>query len=418
MNQLSKSQVKERVPFSIMSKPAGSKCNIDCKYCYYLEKEKLFPSEKKFKMNDKILEQYIKQQIEASCIAGMKEVPFAWQGGEPTLLGIDYFKRIIALQKKYAPKGVDVTNAIQTNGILLNRDWGLFLKEYNFLVGISIDGPKELHDRYRVYRAGTPTFDSVIKGLDILQNEEVDFNVLTTVHHANTTKGAEVYKFLKSLGVKFIQFIPIVERVGHNGLAKAPQIENGDQLKEWSVRPLAYGKFLCDVFDVWFKKDIGEIFVQFFDVQVGLWLGKGSSLCVFSETCGNALAIEHDGSLFSCDHYVYPEYKLGNILDQPLKNLVWNSRQTEFGQEKKSKLTSQCQKCKFRFACNGGCPKHRFAKSKAGEEGHNYFCESYLRFFMHAGDRLKKMAEAVASGQPASIVAQRRVKSQLGGRHG
>jgi uncharacterized protein len=396
-------------PFHIITKPIGPRCNIDCKYCYYLEKEKLFPTEKKFRMAPDVLEAYVRQTIEASLEAGMPEIHFAWQGGEPTMLGVAYFEQIVALQKQYAPDGVPVTNAFQTNGILLDDDWGHFLKDNEFLVGISIDGPRKIHDRYRVDRAGRPTFDAVMRGLEVLQRHEVAHNALTVVQRANGIKGKEVYKFLKELGFEFIQFIPIAERSSGDALAGAPQVDMdpGNTVTSWSVSPCAYGKFLCDVFDRWFRYDIGEVFVQFFDVQLGLWMGRGSSLCIFGETCGKGLALEHDGSLYTCDHYVYPEYRLGNLMEIPLREMLWTDRQSEFGREKASKLTSQCKSCTFRFACNGGCPKHRFATARDGETGHNYFCESYTMFFRHAGDRLRKMAQVVASGRPASEAARK-----------
>ena len=402
--------------FNIMSKPIGPRCNIDCTYCYYLEKEKLFPEEKKFRMTPEILEDHIRQTIEASVEAGMRQVPFAWQGGEPTMLGVEFFREVVDLQRKIAPADIVVTNSLQTNGMLLDDTWGSFLKEAGFLVGISIDGPRKIHDKYRVDRAGRPTFDSVMRGLEVLQRCEVDHNVLTTVNRANGGKGREVYRFLKGLGVQFMQFIPIAERAGADGLAGAPQVDMdpANMVTPWSVSPRVYGKFLCDVFDRWFARDIGEIFVQFFDVQVGLWLGHRSPLCVFAETCGNALALEHDGSLYSCDHYVYSEYKLGNIAETPMRQMIWSDRQRKFGRDKAETLTSQCRACRFRFACNGDCPKHRFARSKDGEEGHSYFCESYTMFFQHAGARLQDMAQMIAIGRPAAEAAKGRHRA--GGR--
>lgn len=393
-----------------MTKPIGPRCNIDCTYCYYLEKEKLYPSEKKFRMSDVVLETYIRQLIETSVEAGMREVPFAWQGGEPTMLGVDYFRKIVELQNKYKPPGIAISNAFQTNGTLLDDNWGAFLRDNQFLVGISVDGPKRLHDRYRIDRAGRPTFDAVMRGLDVLQRFEVEHNALCTVHRANGGKGKEVYTFLKGLGIEYLQFIPIAERNGTDGLASAPQVDMdpGNSITEWSVSPRAYGKFLCDIFDTWFRKDIGKVSVQYFDVQLGLWLDGRSSLCIFSETCGNGLALEHDGSLYSCDHYVYPEYRLGGILDTPLRDMLWTDRQANFGLDKREGLTAQCQSCSFRFACNGGCPKHRFATARNGEAGHNYFCESYMMFFQHAGKRMQEMARLVAQGLPAAQAASRK----------
>ncbi|MFV2035339.1 MAG: anaerobic sulfatase maturase [Halocynthiibacter sp.] len=395
-------------PFHIMSKPIGPRCNIACEYCYYLEKEKLYPAEKKFRMAPDTLESYISQLIETSREAGMAEAPFTWQGGEPTILGVDYFRRILALQKKYASQGIQITNSLQSNGILLNDEWGQFLKENGFLVGISIDGPKKVHDRYRLDRAGRPTFDAVMRGLEVLQRHGVEHNVLTVVQRANAGKGKEIYKFLKGLGIEYMQFIPIVERAQNGALAGAPQVDMDpdNAVTSWSVRPRAYGKFLTDLFDIWFRHDIGRIFVQFFDTQLGMWMGRGSSLCVFAENCGAGLAVEHDGSLYSCDHYVYPKYRLGNLTETPLRELVWSQKQREFGRDKTNGLTAQCKACSFRFACNGGCPKHRFAKAKDGEDGHNYFCESYTMFFRHAGLRMQRMARLVSLGRPASEAAQ------------
>ncbi|PRY23583.1 uncharacterized protein CLV78_10473 [Aliiruegeria haliotis] len=398
-------------PFSIMTKPIGPRCNIDCTYCYYLEKEKLFPSEKKFRMSDEVLETYILQLIEASVEAGMPEVLFAWQGGEPTMLGVGYFQKIVELQKKHAPPGVRISNSLQTNGMLLDDSWGTFLAENGFLVGLSIDGPKKIHNRYRIDRAGRPTFDAVMRGLEVLQRHGVDHNALTTVHRANSGKGKEIYRFLKGVGFDYLQFIPIVERSARegDGLASAPQVDMdpGNSVTDWSVSPRAYGKFLCDIFDSWYRNDIGEVFVQFFDVQLGLWMGHDAGLCVFAETCGNGLALEHDGSLYSCDHYVYPEYRLGKIGETHLRDMVWTDRQDSFGQDKKNGLTQQCRDCSFRFACNGGCPKHRFAVNKLGEAGHNYFCESYTMFFRHCGPRLQDMARLIASGRPAADAMKR-----------
>ncbi len=395
-------------PFHVMSKPIGPRCNIACEYCYYLEKEKLYPAEKKFRMGPDILKSYISQLIETSREAGMAEVSFTWQGGEPTILGVDYFRQIIALQEKYAPEGIQITNSLQTNGILLDDEWGQFLNENGFLVGISIDGPKKIHDRYRLDRAGRPTFDAVMRGLEVLQRHNVEHNVLTVVNRANAGKGKEIYKFLKGLGIEYMQFIPIVERAQNGALAGAPQmdIDPGNAVTPWSVSPRSYGKFLTEIFDIWFRHDIGRTFVQFFDAQLGMWMGHGSSLCVFAENCGAGLAIEHDGTLYSCDHYVYPEYRLGNLTETSLRELVWAKRQREFGTDKTNGLTAQCKACSFKFACNGGCPKHRFAKAKDGEDGHNYFCESHTMFFRHAESRLQRMAQLVSLGRPASEAAQ------------
>lgn len=375
-----------------MTKPIGPRCNIACSYCYYLEKEALYPDEKRFRMSDAVLERYVRDLIAAEVEAGERGVTFAWQGGEPTMLGVDFFEKAVALQKQYCPEGVRIENAFQTNGMLLDDDWGRFLAREDFLVGISIDGPRAIHDRYRRDRAGRPTFDKVMQGLDVLRRHQVAFNILTTVHRENAIHGKEVYRFLRDLGTAHIQFIPIVERRAADGsLAAAPQVDDDPEnvVSAWSVSPRAYGKFLCDVFDFWCRKDVGRIFVQFFENQVGLWMGRPASLCVFAETCGAGLALEHNGDLYACDHYVYPEYRLGNIMDTPLAELAWSETAEKFGNDKRDRLTAQCRACEFRFACNGGCPKHRFLRSKDGEPGHNYFCQSYTMFFRHAGDRLR-----------------------------
>ena len=386
-------------PFSVMTKPMGPRCNIDCQYCYYLEKEKLYPDEKRFRMSDDVLERYVRDLIDAGVKAGQREIAFAWQGGEPTMLGVGFFEKAVALQKLYAPEGVTTTNAFQTNGTLLDDNWGRFLARENFLIGISIDGPREIHDKYRRDRAGRGTFDKVMAGLEVLQRHKVDYNILTTVHRENAIKGKQVYNFLKTLGTQHIQFIPIVERkTASGGLAAAPQVDSDptNVISEWSVTPRAYGKFLNDVFDVWYRKDIGKIFIQFFENQVGMWMGRPASLCVFAETCGTGLAMEHNGDVFACDHFVYPEFKLGNIMDTPLGDLALSEQAETFGKDKRDTLTAQCQSCEFRFACNGGCPKHRILTSKDGEPGHNYFCESYTMFFKHAGERLQQIAARLA----------------------
>ena len=386
-------------PFHVMTKPMGPRCNIDCQYCYYLEKEKLYPDEKRFRMSDDVLERYVRDLIQAGVKVGQREIEFAWQGGEPTMLGVTFFEKALALQKQYAPEGVRISNAFQTNGTLLDDAWGEFLARETFLIGISIDGPREIHDKYRRDRAGRGTFNKVMQGLEVLQRHKVDYNILTTVHRENAIRGKEVYRFLKTLGTQHIQFIPIVERKAPDGgLAAAPQVDADptNVISEWSVTPRAYGKFLNDVFDVWYRKDIGKFFIQFFENQVGLWMGRPASLCVFAETCGNALAMEHNGDVFACDHFVYPEFKLGNIMQTPLGDLAWSDTAEKFGKDKRDTLTAQCRSCQFRFACNGGCPKHRILTSRDGEPGHNYFCESYTMFFNHAGERLQNIAARLA----------------------
>ena len=400
-------------PFQVMTKPNGPRCNLDCTYCYYLEKERLYPDEKKFRMPDDVLETYVRDYIAAQVATGAPEIWFSWQGGEPTLMGIDFFRRAVALQKQYAPTGRVVRNALQTNGTLLDAEWAAFLKAHDFLVGLSIDGPRELHDRYRVDRAGRASFDQVMAAVELMKAHGVAFNALTVVNRLNARKPREVYRFLKEIGVDFIQFIPIVERSADGAtLAGAPQQESAIDAKvtTWSVLPADYGTFLCRVFDEWIKNDVGRIFVQFFDVQLGLWAGAPASLCWFAETCGQGLALEHNGDLYACDHYVYPEYRLGNIMRTPMDALAALPVQDKFGTDKRDTLPGQCRACEFRFACNGGCPKHRFLKTADGEPGLNYFCESYQRFFAHAGDALRTMATLVHRGQPVADIMQLRAR--------
>ncbi len=310
--------------------------------------------------------------MNTSLKAGLPEIHFAWQAGEPTMLGVDYLRKIVDLQAKCAPADSKITNSFETNGMLLDDDWGAFLHGNEFLIGISTDGPKKVHEPCRIDHQGQPTFDKVMRGLEIPQRHEVEHNSLTTVHRVNGGKGKKVYRLLEGLDIDFMQFIPLVERNGADGLTGVPRVDMdpSNSVTEWSVSPRAYGKFLCDVFDTWLRNDIGEVFVQHFDVMLGNWV---SGLCVFAETCGDSLALEHDGSLISCDHYVYPESSIGRITETPMRDMLWTER---FKQAKATSLTEQCKACDYRFACNGGCPRHRIAKARNGEPRHHYFCES------------------------------------------
>jgi len=395
-------------PFQVMTKPNGPRCNLDCTYCYYLEKERLYPATKKFRMADDVLDTYVRDYIAAQAKTPETDIWFSWQGGEPTMLGVDFFRRVVELQRKYRAPGRAIRNALQTNGTLLDDEWAGFLKANGFLVGLSIDGPRDLHDRYRVDRAERPTFDAVMAAVDLLRKHEVDFNALTVVHRLNARKPREVYRFLKSIGVQFMQFIPIVERSADGKtLAGAPQQDVGGveaKVTPWSVLPRDYGAFLCRVFDEWIKEDVGRVFVQFFDVQLGLWAGGPAGLCWFAETCGQGLALEHNGDLYACDHYDYPEYRLGNIRETPIEVLAASPFQEKFGDDKRDALPRQCRECDYRFACNGGCPKHRFLTTADREPGLNYFCESYMRFFGHAAPYLRTMADLLHRGRPPADV--------------
>ena len=386
--------------FNIMAKPIGPICNLDCKYCFYLEKENLYPNADNFKMPYNILESFIRQKIRAHKVPN---VHFAWQGGEPTLLGVEYFKKVVEFQKEYA-NGKTITNAFQTNGILLDDKWCEFFKENNFLIGLSIDGPEELHDRYRVNKGNNPTFNQVIKGIGYLKKHKVEFNTLTVVNRDNSYQPLTVYNFLKEIGSGFMQFIPIVERVADipkNGLKLiSPDYNDTAKVTDWSVEPLQYGNFLCSIFDEWVRKDVGKIFVQLFDVSLELWYGMQASLCIFRKTCGDAMIIEHNGDVYSCDHFVYPENKLGNIMDNPLAALVNSGQQRKFGADKLMSLPNYCKNCEVRFACNGECPKHRFLKTPDGEEGLNYLCAGYKKYFNHINVYMNYMVNELKNRRP------------------
>ena len=357
-------QKKFMRPFQVMAKPIGPACNLNCTYCYYLEKNKLYPDTSSALIRDDLLEIYVRDYIASQVNLNAPEIVFSWQGGEPTLCGLDFFKRVLELQKLYSPKDRVITNALQTNGTLLTRDWCAFFKKNNFLIGLSIDGPQRLHDYYRLDGQKKGSYDKVARAVELLREEEVDFNVLTVINNKNVREPSVVYRFLKEIGAQYIQFIPIVERTTDGvNLSEAPQSRNSARINKvtpWSVGPEDYGNFLCKVFDEWVAEDIGKIFIQFFDVQLELWAGRPSSLCLFSETCGQGLILERNGDLYSCDHYVYPEYLLGNIMQTPLEDLASSPFQLKFGQEKKDSLPQQCRNCDYLFACHGGCPKHRF----------------------------------------------------------
>ena len=403
------SSISAARPFHVLTKPIGPICNLECKYCFYLEKEKLYPGEDSWRMSDAVLEKYVREYIRSQPVA---EINFAWQGGEPTLLGVDFFRKVVALQKKFAD-GKTISNAIQTNGTLLDDEWCEFLAAEKFLVGLSVDGPRELHDRYRVDKNQKPTFDKVMRGLEFLKKHRVDFNTLTVVNRANSQSPLEVYRFLKSIGSEFLQFIPLVERTGNPEtslpLAEPPlpnDAPTSSSVTEWSVRAEDYGHFLCAIFDEWVRRDVGTTFVQLFDTALGNWMGLGSSLCVFAEKCGAALAIEHNGDLYSCDHYVYPRYKLGNVMNHSLGAMLNSPAQIKFGNDKLDALPKFCRACEVRFACNGECPKHRFIATPDGEAGLNYLCPAYKKFFDHIDPHMKTMARLLqAERAPSEIMA-------------
>lgn len=400
--------------FHVMTKPRGAICNLDCKYCYFLSKEMLYPGSR-FRMAEDLLAAYTRQYIESQKVP---EVTFAWQGGEPTLMGLDFFERAIHYQQKYAGPGMKIQNALQTNGTLLNEEWCRFFKKYNFLIGISIDGPRELHDAYRVNKGGAGSFDQVMRGRLLLKEHGVAFNVLCTVHAVNQAHPLDVYRFFRDeLETQFIQFIPIVERattqilplakVGwsdRDGKERPLYTQAGMQVTERSIMAAKYGEFLIAIFDEWVRNDVGRVFVQIFDVSLGAWLGQPGGLCIFAPTCGNALALEHNGDLYACDHYVEPDYLLGNIQQDQLIDLVASDRQRQFGNDKQATLPRTCQACAVRFACHGGCPKNRFVQTPDGEPGLNYLCAGYKAFFNHVDRPMKMMAALLQQHRPPAEI--------------
>ncbi len=395
-------------PFHIMAKPIGPECNLDCSYCYYTEKAALYPPRTQFRMTDAVLETYIKDYIAASALP---EIMFFWQGGEPTLLGLDFFERVVELQNKYKLENQTVTNSLQTNGTLIDDSWVGFLAENNFLVGISIDGPARLHDRFRVGKKDEKTFVKVEQAIKILQVGGVEYNTLTTVQRRNFRFGAEVYRYLRDLGVEYMQFIPIVERRRPDGeLAGPPDLEAQNKktkITEWSVPQDGYGDFICAVFDVWRKSDVGKVFVQPFDVHLGLRMGEPSTLCINARSCGKGLAMEHNGDLYACDHYVYSTHRLGNVMETPMQELVADVRQLKFGEDKHKKLPSECVACRFLTYCGGGCPKHRFMPSKSGGFDLNYFCPSYTKIAEYIEPAMAEMATLLRRGQPPARIMEK-----------
>jgi uncharacterized protein len=403
-------RIKRRRPpaFHVMLKPRGAICNLNCEYCYYLSKEKLYPGSR-FRMTGELLEEFTRQYIEAQRVP---EVTFGWQGGEPTLMGLDFFRLAVQLQEKYRRPGMRLHNTLQTNGTLLDNEWCRFFREHDFLIGLSLDGPRELHDAYRLDRGGNPTFDRVMAGLALLKKHQVEFNILACVHAANADHPLEVYRFLRDeVGARFIQFIPIVELQSDAGF------EAEERVADHSVTGQQYGDFLIAVFDEWVRQDVGRVFVQIFDVALAVWLGQRPGLCVFAETCGAALALEHNGDLYACDHFVEPEYRLGNVQDIPLAEMVGSERQRQFGLAKKLALPRYCQECEVRFICNGGCPKNRILRAPDGEPGLNYLCEGYKAFFSRIDRPMQIMAAELRAGRPAANIMLSLAKEEAEQRH-
>jgi serine-type anaerobic sulfatase-maturating enzyme len=394
--------------FHLLAKPTGATCNLDCSYCFFLSKEMLYPGSR-FRMAEELLENYIRQLIESH---STPDVYVSWQGGEPTLMGLPFFERSIEYARKYRKPGQTIHYTVQTNGTTLDDHWAAFFKKHDFLVGISLDGPREMHDAYRVDKGGQPTFDKVMRGLAHLRKHHVDYNVLTTLHRANAGHPIEVYRFLRDeCGARYMQFIPIIERFTGEASEWATwrdrplYTQTGSNVTGRSVTPKQFGRFYVDVFDEWARRDVGRVYVQMFDTTLENWFAGESSLCIHRAKCGTSLAMEHNGDVYSCDHFVEPKYKLGNIAEKPLLDLVNSPQQRWFGEHKQSSLPKYCRECDVRFACHGGCPKDRFITTPDGEPGLNYLCEGYKTFFHHVAKPMTLMVNLLHQGRaPAEIM--------------
>lgn len=381
--------------FHVMAKPTGARCNLRCDYCFFLDKARLYPGSD-FRMRDEVMEQYLRQTIAAHRVP---QVTIAWQGGEPTLMGLDFFQRAVALAQQYRKPGMTIEHTLQTNGVLLDDAWCRFFREQHFLIGISLDGPRELHDAYRHDGQGRSVFDRVENAVRLLQRHHVDYNILCTVNAVNSRHPREVYHyFTRELGACYLQFIPIVER------EPAASAQQQVRVTDSSVDPAQYGRFLITIFDEWVRHDVGERFVQFFDGVLAAWVRGRSTLCVLSPTCGEGVALEHNGDVYACDHYVEPEYRLGNIMTTPLAHLVGSAQQQAFGARKHIGLPQYCRHCEFLFTCHGECPKHRLLATPDGEPGLNYLCAGLQAFFRHTAPSMRIMAELLKYGQPAAQI--------------
>lgn len=386
----------ERRGFTSMVKPVGSLCNMRCKYCYYLDKAALYNYSQP-QMDEQLLERYIRANIEGN---NSPVIAFAWHGGEPLLAGKEFFRKAVALQQKYA-EGKTVENSIQTNGLLVDDEWCQIFRDNNFLVGVSIDGPEHIHDAQRLDAGGNPTFARVMKGIERLYRNRVEYNTLTTVNIHSEGRGAEVYNFLRQISV-FMQFLPVAELLC-DGRVQSPEAQGAD-VASWSVSAEGFGRFMCDIFDIWVTKDVGRRYVQLFDATLALMVGVQPSVCSLCETCGSGLTVEHNGDVYCCDHFVYPEYKIGNIHTDRLADLAYCDRQFEFGVAKRALLPRECRHCKFYNLCHGECPKHRFINDNTGEYGKNYLCDGYRMFYEHTERAMQRMKQLILEGKPASEI--------------
>lgn len=393
-------RISSPLRFNMMFKPVGSVCNLRCDYCYYLDKANLYSVKSESVMSLELLDKIIKEYIE---INDSKQIVFDWHGGEPLLLGLDYFKKIAGLQNKYRGDK-QIFNTIQTNATLLNDDFAEFFKDNDFLVGVSIDGPQYVHDRYRKDKGKQPTFQKVMKGIELLYRHGVDFNTLTTVSKAGEGRGLEVYMFMKSIGSRFMQFMPVLEYINPLDNNIVSPDEDEKMPAAWSVNPLEYGKFMCDIFDYWVKHDVGDCFVNLFDSTLANYCGVNPGTCVYSETCGANAVVEHNGDVYPCDHFVYEKYRMGNVNDTSLQMIMTSDKASRFGVDKRNSLPMQCLRCRYYFACHGECPKHRFDKTKTGEPGLNSLCEGLYHFHSHVEPYMLRMKELICDGKEAKHI--------------
>ncbi len=392
-------------PLYVMVKSVGSVCNLSCDYCYYLEKSKLYKEAKNHVMSEELLEKFIDEYINSQT---MPQVLFTWHGGEPLMRPVSFYKKAVELQKKYA-RGRTIDNSIQTNGTLITDEWCRFFKENNFLVGVSIDGPQEFHDEYRKNRQGQPSFAKVMKGIELLKKHGVEYNAMAVVNDFNADYPLDFYHFFKEIDCHYIQFTPIVERISQraDGLSLSSPIQNEKaELTDFSVSPEQWGNFLCTIFDEWIREDVGNYYIQLFDSTLANWIGEQPGVCSMAKNCGHAGVMEYNGDVYSCDHFVFPEYKLGNLYSNTLVEMMYSDKQTKFGEAKSKTLPTQCKECEFLFACNGECPKNRFTFTETGEPGLNYLCKGYHKFFKHIAPYMDFMKKELMNERPPANVME------------
>ena len=401
-------------PLYVMLKPAGALCNLACDYCYYLEKAKLYQESPKHVMSDELLEKFIEEYVNSQT---MQEVLFTWHGGETLMRPLSFYRKAQALQKRYA-RGRQIVNCIQTNGTLLTDEWCRFFHDNQWLVGISIDGPQEFHDEYRKNKQGRPSFVKVMQGINLLKKHNVEWNAMAVVNDYNADYPLEFYHFFKELDCHYIQFAPIVERIAPHADGRhlaAVDEESKEGLADFSITPRQWGNFLCSIFDEWVRQDVGNYYIQLFDSTLANWVGEQPGICTLAKTCGHAGVMEFNGDVYSCDHFVFPQYKLGNIYSNTLAEMMYGERQQKFGQAKYTALPAQCKKCPYLFACNGECPKHRFNRTESGETGLNALCEGYYKFYSHVEPYMDKMKELLLNRQvPSGVIPWARMRTSSG----